>query len=811
MFADFRFAFRQLLKHRAFTAVGVVTLALGIGVNTTMFSVLNALVLRGTPVPDSGRLVSVFRSAPQSQSWPQSPANFYDYQKAQTSFERLAAYAWTSSNMAEPGQPAERLAAISVSGEFFPLLGVAPSLGRVLGPDDDKPGAGRVIVLSDRFWHSRFAGDANVIGRVVRLDGQPATIVGVMPAALEDPLFWGHVDLWKPLALDASSKTVRNNNWMMAVGRLKPGAALGSAQAEATAIAAALAHDFPANNAQTSLRLELWNKTRTSDISRNLSWLCMGLAGFVLLIACTNLANLQLARMTQRVREHAVRIALGATRFQVMRQIVVESVLLSAVGGLLGILIAHWGTHIISRSIYITGVAGFDLPIDTGVLLFTLLASVATGVAVGLIPAWISSRTDVNAALKQGSRGSSGDRSRHLFRKVLIVSEVALALVLLTGAGYFVRGMQRVSMRDTGWQPEGLVTANLTLPFNANYQTDAQCRAFFDKLEGKIAELPGTSHATLSASLPITGFWRSSTFTVEGRPPPPQGKEPLAYYNSVTPGHFATLGIRMISGRDFAGSDRGDSRSVAVINEAMALKLWPGESPLGKRFGDADPAHPTWLEVVGVVNDVRATTELVEKADTPYQVYLPLNQTPNEFVHWLSLAIRSSAPGQTVAASLRAAVQQLDPDQPVYAIVTARESIEQITKAFTLVSQILAAFAVIGLVLSGIGIYGVIANLVAQRTPEIGIRMALGAQSGDVLRLLLGQGTQLALVGTAIGLACAGALVRLLNSTLPSVPGSDPLAVAGLAVLLNAITLLACWLPSRRATKIDPVIALRSE
>jgi len=427
------------------------------------------------------------------------------------------------------------------------------------------------------------------------------------------------------------------------------------------------------------------------------------------------------------------------------------------------------------------------------------------------VPAWLASRADVSAALKQGSRGSTGGRGRHRLRQALIVSELALALILLTGAGYFVRGMQRVAHGDMGWRPDGLITATMSLPFNPSYSTDAQCQAFFDKLRIKLSELPGAQETAISATLPITGFWRSSNFAVEGRPAPPRGKEPLAYYNFATPGHFSTLGMRVVRGRDFTDADRSDSRPVAVVDETMARVLWPAENPLGKRIGDVDPAHANWVEIVGVVNDVRPTIELVRPSDTPFQVYRPLAQTPNQFVHWLNLAVRSAAPGPTVAAALRAAVQQIDPDQPVYAIVSARESMEQVTRGFWLASRLIGAFAMIGLALASIGIYGVIANLVAQRTPEIGIRMALGAQSRNVMWLVLGQGIRLAIAGTALGLACAWGLVRLLGAILPGMPGGDAAAVAAVTVLLVTVALLASWLPARRATRIDPIIALRGD
>ncbi|HEY5080147.1 MAG TPA: ABC transporter permease [Opitutaceae bacterium] len=809
MLHDLQFALRQLIKYPAFTAVAAVTLALGIGVNTTMFSVMNAIVLQASASPDSSRLVCLFGTSPQLKDRTLSPGDFYDIRRQNTSFSHLAAYQWNNFNLAEPGQPAQRLAGMNVSGDFFTVFGIPPELGRSVSPDQDEAGSGQVAVLSDGFWRSHFAADPGVIGRAVRMDGVQVTIIGVMPSDFQNLMYWGHVDLWRPFAYDAATRASRANGWFQSIGRLAPGVSLAQARSDMGTIASRLARDFPQTDEGNGLRLATWDSVKTSDVSRKICSLCLGLSGFVLLIACANLANLQLARMAQRVREHAVRIALGASRMQLVRQLVVENLLLAAVGGAIGVLIASWGAKLIGGSIYIAGIRGFDIPINGRVLAYTLVASAVTGVVVGLIPALIASRTDVNAALKQGARGSTGDRSRHLFRKVLIVGELALALILMAGAGYFVRGMQRMANAELGWTPDGLVTAGLSLPYNASYTTDAQCRAFLDKLDAKLAGLPGVQTASMSSYLPVVGIWRNEGVIVEGRPVPNRGQEPLTGFNSVSPGFFSTIGMRVVKGRGFTSADRAGSAPVAVINESMAEGLWPGESPIGKRYGGLDPAHRNWTEVVGVVNDVKSTIELVRAPETRYASYTPLAQASN--THWIDLAIRSTAPESTVAFALRAAVQQIDPDEPVYEIVSARESMAQITGSFTMVSDMLMVFAFIGLILSAVGIYGVVSNLVAQRTSEIGIRMALGAQTGDVLWLVFGQGLRLAVTGTAIGLACAFGLVRLLNAGLPAIPGSDPFAVLCVSAVMAASALFACWLPARRATRVNPIIALRSE
>ncbi|HEY1793948.1 MAG TPA: ABC transporter permease [Opitutaceae bacterium] len=811
MLGDLRYAFRQFAKHPGYSAVALATLALGIGVNTTMFSVLNALVLRSSGFRDSGRLVNIFRSSPQSQEWPTSPANFLDYSAQQKSFQALAAYNNASYNLAEPGQPAQHLAGMVFSGAAFQMLGVVPEVGRTFGPEYDQPGHGEVALLTDAFWRSHYAADPSVVGRQIRLDTVPVTVVGVLPPYFEQPTSWGHLDVIRPLGWNAGTRQTRDNNWLGILGRLKPGVTLEAAQSEASAIASRLAHDFPQNNEGIGIHLVPWDRVRTGDINRRISWLCMILAGFVLLIACANLANLQLARTSARSRELAVRVAVGASRLQVVRQLLIESVLLSAAGGALGVLLASWGVKMIAGSIYITGVWGFDIPINTAVLMFTLAASVAAGVVSGTVPAWLASRADVNSALKQGSRGSTGDRSRHLVRKVLIVSELALALVLLSGASYFVRGMQRLSHADEGWKPDGLVVGTVTLPYNSRYQTDAQCQAFFHSLEQKLSELPGAQGETVATNLPITGFWRSNGVIIQGKARPPHGKEPLVYSNFVSPGHFGVMGMRLLQGRGFTDADRAGSVKVAVINETMARVLFPGEDPIGKRISGTDPT-PEWYEVVGVVNDVRPYLDIVRPPDTPFQVYKPIDQVPWSFLHYMNIAVRTTAPAASVAGAMRVAVQQIDPDQPVSDISTAREAIRaQVTTGFTLVAKILGCFALIGLVLASVGLYGVISFLTAQRTPEIGIRMALGAQPKQVLWLILGQGVRLAAVGSAIGLLGSWAVVKGADAVLPMFPGRDPLLIVVVAVVLSAVAVAACLVPARSAMKIDPIIALRAE
>jgi len=478
---DVRYAIRMLLKNPGFTAVAVLTLALGIGANTAMFSVLNVLLLRALPYPNSERLVRVFRTSPQSQTWPHSVANFFDHREQNSVFERMAAFSWWSFNLAEPGAPAERLRGIVATTDFFPTLGVAVALGRTFTAEEDQSGRNNVVVLSHSFWMRRFAGDTNIIGRTLRLDGESVTVIGVMPASFEHPLLWGILDACRPAAFTPEQRQNRGNNWLNALARLKPGVPLGQAQAEMSAIARRLAQAYPDNNAQDNVRLVPLRKSGLGDTDRHLTWLTMGLAGFVLLIACANLANLQLVRTASRARELAVRAALGAGRARLMRQLLTESLVVSLLGGALGLLLAFGGDAFIGRRMLIANEPGLNLAPDAAVLIFALLCSVLTGIVFGTVPAWIASRSDVNNALKESSRGTTSSRSQHRLRHTLIIGEVALALVLLTGAGLFVRGLQRFTHRDPGWRVGGLLTGWLSLPGTKDERADQQL-AFFQQL-----------------------------------------------------------------------------------------------------------------------------------------------------------------------------------------------------------------------------------------------------------------------------------------------------------------------------------------
>jgi predicted permease len=802
-----RLAVRQLLKSPGFTLVALLTLALGIGVNSTTFSLVNALLYRLPGFHDPWSLVEIFGTLPQDQTATQSPANARDEMHQASDFEQMSVWCFASPSLSRPGEPARRMAGLSVSGNYFTTLGIAPLLGRAFTPEDEGPGHSDVVVVSEKFWREFLGASAQSVGSVLRVDGKPVTVVGVMPQAAQDPLAWGPVDLWQPVGYAADGWQIRNNDWLNIMGRLKPGVSVREAQAQMSTIMARLARDYPDVDAKHGANLMPYVTARSFG-ARRIVYVVMGLMLFVLLIACVNLANLQLARTAARTREHAIRIALGASRVQMIRQLLAESVVLSVVGGALGVLVALWGNRLLGSRITISnveGYAGFALPMDARVLCFTTLASLATGVVFGIMPGWIASRTDVNLSLKQSGRGSSGDRSKHRLRQALVVGEVALALALLTGAGFFVRGVQRTAGIDPGWDSHGVVGGSFVLSYNT-YKDNDQVRTAVNKLTAAIDAIPGVDHAAITGSIPIFSFSHRGTFVVEGQATE-HGQEPLAALERVTPGYFSTLGINVLSGRDFTDADRPASKQVVVINRSMAARFFPHGDAIGHRIGDADPKNPSWREIVGIVDDISLPGNPGVQA-TPYQAYRPFSQDPE---HWLAFVARGRADPSSLASAARKAVMAVDHDLALSGLGTVDSQLQLALANMKLIGNLLAFAAALGLFLALVGIYGVVANLAAQRTQEIGIRMALGASNSAVLWMVLRNGGTLAALGTSIGLALAFAINRGLTLAVPFVPGSDPLLIMELACLIVAATLLASWLPARRATRVNPVEALRSE
>ena len=800
---DVRYSFRMLLKHKGFTVVAVLTLALGIGINTAMFSVLNTFLFRSLPYPESDRLIRVFRTSPHSQSWPFSNANFFDQHDQNSVFEKMAAYTFASRNLTEEGHTAERLMGLAATADFFPMLGVAPAQGRVFKPEEFEAGADNVVVLSDRFWTRRFGADPSIVGRKIQLDGKTVEIVGVMPPGFEHPILWGSIDLWQPLAFTPEKKTDRGTNHLSEFGRLKPGVSIKQAEQSMVALTANIGKQNSSNEGE-SVRLEPLQRSMSDEIGRTVMWFTLGLAGFVLLIACANLANLQLARTAARSRELAVRAALGAGRLRLLRHSLTESIILALVGGIISLVIALAAVRFISVRLF-SDLPGASVQLDYRVFGFALLVSLLTGVLFGTVPAWLASRADVNLALRENSRGSTASRSQHRLRNMLIVGEVAFAMVLLAAAGLFLRGLQRFINADPGWRVDGLVTAGMTLRGD-KYKDDQQRVAFLGELENRLRALPGVDHAAISGSHPVFGFNSSSSFLVEGRPEPPPDKLPEMFYEPITADYFETLGAHLQQGRAFNTSDTTGHPNVVIINETTAHYYWPNESPIGRRISNSGKKRE-YYEIVGVVNDIAFPGNLGEPY-TRYQAFVPVAQAAPSY---LLVLLRTSSSPDALANSLRSTVAGLDPAMPVYRIRSARAAVEQGLGSISLLGSLLGAFAAIGLVLAAIGIYGVVSYTVVQRTGELGIRVALGAQTRDVLWLVLGKGAVLVVSGALLGAAGAYAVSRLLTSLIPSLPTRDPIILPITGVVLVAVALLACYIPARRATRVDPLVALRSE
>ncbi|MEO5960526.1 MAG: ADOP family duplicated permease, partial [Opitutaceae bacterium] len=649
-------AIRSFRKTPGFAIVALVTLALGIGANTSMFSALNSLRWR-TPYPEDGRLMRLLRTTQAPSSITLSAANFIDVRAQATVFERLAAVTWVDYGLTEPGQPAERLRGLNVTADFFPMLGIAPEIGRVFTEEEEQPGENNVVILSHATWWHFFGGDRAVLGRQLRISGETMTVVGVMPERFEWINFWARIDIWRPMAFADRTRTDRSRNFLNAVGRLKPGITLAEAEAEITVIGQRLAADHPQTNTGNGLRIVPLARSVQDPVTARLTWFIVALSGLVLAIACVNLANLQFARHAARVREQAIRAALGASRGRLMAAVLVESLLLSLAGGALGLLVALWCNSALGRHYAVDSVPGVSIALDWRVLAFAFFVASATGLAFGLLPAWFSSRPDVQDALKQGSRGATASRAQHRLRHALIVAEVALALVLLASAGFFLRGLEGFIGRDRGWRAENLLTAYVALP-TARYPDNAALLNFYERLQIRLGALPGVEHAALSWTLPFFWFGSGQPFLVEGRPPPVVGSELRRDIGTVSPEFFDTLGIQLVAGRKLIVTDREGPGRV-VIGEAMAQQLWPGESALGKRIRHPDQTE--WQEIVGVVRNIGFATNL-ENPTSVYQSYRLLTREPGRS---LALSLRTSLAPASLADAVRRAVAEIDPELPL--------------------------------------------------------------------------------------------------------------------------------------------------
>jgi predicted permease len=801
---DVRTAVRSLRRTPGFVALTLVTLALGISLNTTAFSFLDAILLEPLPFPGLDRLVQIYRTAPGQLFGPNSPGDLFELKEQKGMFSGLAIVDFPTYSLAVSGQPAERVSAFAVSGDFFTILGVPPLLGRVFGPPEDAVGHDAVIVLSYEYWRRRFALDPGVIGRTLRMNGTPVTVIGVMPRSFRFPRLFGSRDIWKPLAMDSTLAAKRDGRWLSAIAQLKAGESLAEAQAKMTAIAARMAKDNPKSDANSGFYMgPLGKAPGGGDI---MIWMIMGLAFSVLLIACANLANLQLARNSGRVREFGIRLSLGSTRPRLVRQMLTESLILSLAGAVLGVACALGVNRYLEARFAIVGEdSGFMLPISGRVLAFALLAALGTGVLFGTLPAWIASNVSPNAAIRIAGAGITSSQSRHRLRSVLVISELALTLSLIAGAGFFFQGIMRYKPGAVGWRSDHVVTARVALS-RPPYDSAGKCLAFYDRLYAELAATPGVEAPIICDLFPTGGFYYSHPMITEGKEPPPSGKEPVCDMNTVTPGFFHALGIRLLRGRDFADSDRPGAPMVAIVNETMARKLWPNQDPIGRRICAVDSEQREWLEVVGVVSEIGFQTEV--NSGGAMQYYRPIRQVGGNY---FSIAARTTLAPEAMKDLLPKAVFRVDPDQAIYELTTADQAFEDYNRTNHTFASGLAVLGVSGLLLSALGLYGVISNLVVERTPEIGIRIAMGASCTQVVWAVMRQGARLAAVGIPIGLFGAWGMVQVLASKVPGSARTDSLMLASSTGLVLAVTFLACWLPARRAARMEPMTALRAE
>ena len=803
---DLRYGLRTLRKNPGFTAVAVIALALGIGANSAIFSVVNTVLLRPLPYKDPERLAMVWEDNARSGFPRDTPAaaNYVDWREQNQVFEGMAALADESFNLTGVGEPL-RVDGQRVSADLFSLLGVEPQLGRAFRPEEDAPGANRVVLLSHGLWQRRFGSDPKIAGRPVNLNGESYTVVGVMPQGFQFPS--RNDELWVPIAFTSREAANRNTHYLQVVARLKLGVTLGQAQAEMSTIAARLQRQYPQQNAELGAVVVPLHEQVVGDIRPALLVL-LGAVGFVLLVACANVANLLLARAAARQKEIALRVALGASRLRLVRQFLTESVLLAVLGGGVGLLLSLWGVGLLKSFIPEDISQVKAVSVDARVLGFTLLVSLLTGLIFGLAPAAQASSFDLNETLKEGGRDTSSAGRGKRIRAALVVAEVAVSLVLLIGAGLLINSFLRLRHVDPGFRTDNLLTMSVVLP-EQKYPDQARRSAFYDEMIRRVEALPGVRAAAVTNWIPLVSQGDSVGVSVEGRPDPAPGqRRPVVVTRVVSPHYFRAMGIQLLRGRDFdERQDRVDSPAVVVINETMARYFWPGEDPLGKRVTPGRPDSPEdWCQVVGVVKDVR---QFQLNADPKPQMYLLYAQA--EFFAPRHLVVSTAVEPLGLASAVRKTVWEIDKDQPVSDVSTMEEVLSESIARQRFSMLLLAVFAGVALLLAAVGLYGVMSYSVAQRTREIGLRMALGAQERDVLRMVVGQGLKLVLAGVLIGLAAAFALTRLMSSLLFGVSATDPATLVTISLLLVGVAVLASYVPARRATKVDPLIALRYE
>ncbi|HKS41431.1 MAG TPA: ABC transporter permease [Blastocatellia bacterium] len=798
LFQDIRYGVRTLFKNPGFTAIAVIALALGIGANSAIFSVVNAVLLRPLPFDQPEQLVLVWEKRPALGRVrnPASPPDFVDWRAQNQVFEDMAAFVGRGFNLTG-GDEAERIDGAAVSPSMFQILRAQPRIGRAFQDDEDKPGQDSVVILSNGVWQRRFGASPDIVGKTVKLNDQSYTVIGVMPADFIFPN--SRTEVWVPLTLSQEELNNRGGHSLNVAARLKQGVTLEQAQENMNTIASNLEQQYQVNTGHGVNVFQLYEEVVAN--ARPALFVLLGAVALVLLIACANIANLLLARGSTRQKEIAIRTALGARRGRIVRQLLTESVLLALAGGLIGTLLALQGLSLLLAIGADSIPRVKEIKLDTTVLAFTLVVSFVTGLLFGIIPALQTSKPNLNESLKEGGRSASASFSRNRVRSLFVIAEVAICLVLLISAGLMIKSFTRLTSIGTGFNSENVLTVNVALA-SSKYKEDQQVTSFYQQTLERISALPGVKSSATVAALPLFGGFGSRYFGIEGRPPQPPGQGYNANVNVSSPGYFQTMNIPLIAGRDFDERDVMKAPEVTIINQEMARRYWPDEDPIGKRLA---VGNGPWRTVVGVVGDVKQAALDVETRPEMFWPYYQMGLT------FATIVVRTTNEPEAMTAAVRSEIQAIDKDLPVYKIKTMDQIVSESVSSGRLNMLLLGTFGGLALVLAAVGLYGVMSYSVTQRTREIGIRMALGANSKDVMKLVVGQGVMLTLIGVAVGLGAAVGLTRLMSSLLYGVSATDAVTFIAISVLLTGVASLASYIPARRATKVDPMVALRYE
>ena len=806
---DLRLGVHSLRQTPGFTFLAVITLGLGIGVNTASFSMFNGIILQLLPYPDVARLDRVYRGTAQNRDGHFSAADFLDFRPALAGRAEVMAYTLGNASLSDPGHPPEFALAGRVTANFLSLLRMQPQLGREFRPGEDTPGRDHVVILSQRMWINRFGAAPDAVGRTIRVDGEPYLIVGVLPKAFADWRHLGSVDFFRPLAFSQEQATDRSTTYLRILVRRPPGLSQNELTGFAANFGARLAADFPAVNAGSTWRADLLQDSMLPRGAPEMITMWFFLSGAILLIACSNLANLLLARTMARAREFAVRAALGASRVQLLRPLIAESLILALAGGVCAVLLAFWfRDYMAFRS---TGDNGDQVNFVLGWRVFgwAFLAALITAVTFGIAPALFALRLDLNQTLKSGGRSATLGRGHQRFRAVLIVGQFAVAMVLLATASVYIRGLHELNSRRSGWESEKLVTGTILLP-TAKYPDAGKMAAFHRLVLDRLAALPGVTSASLSSFTPFLSWPDVRRFVVEDRERPPLGHEPVAVVNGVSPRYFEAVGTQLLAGRAFNDRDTPTATKVYILSQATARALFADANPIGRRIAQANGAQPgnlRWGEVVGVVSDVEPS--VTELNPIPFQIYQAMAQEPRRQSE-IAVHTTNEAPA-AMADNIRAAIAALDPDLAVRQLQAADAAIERANYQSAVGRDFISAMAVLGLALASLGIYGIIARTMAQRASEFAIRLALGASLGNITRIVLTSGVKLALIGSALGLLGAVGTVRVIGAAVAGAHSNKAFELVATTILLVVVALVACWIPARRATKIDAMTVLRAE